>query len=148
MSRKVPFLHKFLARLDRVDRESLQNTVRSLALEHAQYYEILQSLPVGIALTARNGKILFINSQALDCLGSDFRDEAGPSRLSLLAQDGALRAFLEKLEKSEPRILAEELSVVLPKEMSLRVTVTPFDKSEIGQRTILFMEGAQGKNHA
>ncbi len=148
MSRKVPFLHKFLSRLDRVDRESLQSTVRSLALEHAQYHEILQSLPIGIALTARNGKILFINTQALDCLGADLRAADSPSKLSSLAQDAALRAFLEKLEKVDPKVLSEDLSVVLPKEMVLRVSVTPFDKSEAGERMILFTEGGQSKNQA
>ena len=65
MPKRVPFIHKFLKRLDRLDRESVQSYLRDLAQKNTTYEEILNHLGEGIILLTKDQRVRSINRQAI-----------------------------------------------------------------------------------
>ncbi|MBU3759560.1 MAG: GHKL domain-containing protein [Candidatus Omnitrophica bacterium] len=140
MSRKAPFLNKLLARLDKIDRDALQSHIRSLAREHDLLFEALESMPAGAALLRQDRTVMMLNPAARVYLG--YEDETVPAdiELSELAQDTALKAlFHEYPSSSEPRH-ADDVRVLLPREMTLRIQFLPLERFAPGAWFVLMQD--------
>lgn len=146
MSRKAPFLNKLLARLDKIDRDALQSYVRTLAREHELYHEILETLPLGLALLDEDCKIQFLNAQAREHLGFDSGKLSPGLNLQELSQDSALRSLFDQYpHKASPRH-TEDVRVLLPREVDLRIQIMPLDKGGPGAWLILFINLSHEKS--
>lgn len=146
MSRKAPFLNKLLARLDKIDREALQSYMRTLAREHELYHEILETLPLGLALLDEDARVQFMNAQAREHLGCGSIKLAAGLRLHELAQDNTLKSLFENHPHSANPRHTEDVRVLLPREMDLRVQVMPLDKAGPGAWLILLLNLSHEKS--
>lgn len=146
MSRKAPFLNKLLARLDKIDREALQSYMRTLAREHELYHEILETLPLGLVLLDEDTRVQFMNAQAREYLGCGGIKLASGLRLYELAQDDTLKSLFENYPQPSTPRHTEDIRVLLPKEMDLRVQVMPLDKAGPGAWLILLLNLSHEKS--
>jgi two-component system, sporulation sensor kinase E len=124
MPKQVPFIHKLLGKIDRLDRESIQNYITGLADDTAVYQQILNHLNDGVLLVAPDATLLYANQQAQHWIGTAFKS-GKPLRLSQILKDRELADFiLGHIPATSERAVAN-LSILTPREMTLRVTVLP-----------------------
>lgn len=140
MSRKAPFLNKLLARLDKIDRDALQSYMRTLAREHELFHDVFENLPFGLAVLDEELSVHMLNPQAKSYLGYDSGAVPAGTRLSELAQDSALKALFESYPSAVSPRRTEDIRVLLPREMDLRVQFMPLDKSEPQAWLVLFID--------
>lgn len=138
MPRKVPFIHKFLKRLDRLDRESIQKYFLALAEERSVYEEILQELNEGVLILNAKGQVRFLNRQAAIWL--DLQPEAVQHKMIRVAiKDSELATFIEtRLAGLKEKVIGE-ISLLTPRELRLRVFLTPLENSQEKDILVLLM---------
>ena len=145
MPKRVPFALKLLDRLDRVDRDSVQSCVLGLARENAVYEEILQDLKEGVLIVTREGRIRFANRQASTWLGVEsFRRDQ--TFLRDAVHDSGLARFLEKNIDALKERRVDDLEILAPREMHLRIFMTPLESSSDEEILITLMPVAEEKN--
>ncbi len=131
MPEKVSFVHKLLKRLDRIDRESVQNYFRDLAQENGLYQEILHHLDEGVILLARDGRIRFVNRQAASWL--ELPAKIPRSKIQDVLEDSQLSHFLaQHLEPLKEKMVGR-LQILVPREIYLQVILIPLEASETGE---------------
>ncbi len=127
MPKRGLFVHKLLKRLDRVDRQTLQDNLRNLAEEQELYEEILDQLEEGVLLISEDLKLVFANNSAVHSLG--IPDAESEPRLSEALADANLFAALKlRLPKLTEKHL-EDFTVLQPREKKFRVTIQPVQSS-------------------
>lgn len=126
MASKVNFIDKVLARIDRLDRESVQGYVSALVRERKEVEQILDQVNEGILLLDHQGIVKFANRRAFLWLGFQ-RFFKGRSHLEELIEEPLLKRFiLDRLKRPEEPA-SEEFQVLVPREMSLRIHWTPLE---------------------
>ena len=136
MPRK-PFIHKLLNRLERVDRDSVQNYLTDLAHENSVYAEILDHLGEGVLLAARDGKLFYANRQASLWLGLESEKE-GCVPVAAAIEDRELAQFISRHLKGLEERLVADVSLLVPREMTLRVILVPLE-TQTKEREILVL---------
>lgn len=126
MAQKVNFNDKVLSRIDRLNRESLQSHLERLSGEREQFEGALNQISEGVALVDQQGKILWVNRRAALWLAlrRSFREG---SPILELAGDPLIQRFLDDRLKSPEFAASEELDVLTPREMTLRLHWNPLD---------------------
>lgn len=145
MPKQVPFIHKLLGKIDRLDRESIQNYITGLADDTALYRQILAHLNEGVLLAAPDGTLLYANQQAQLWTGTTIKS-GRPLRLSQILKDRELADFiLGHVPASSERAVAN-LSILTPREMILRVTVLPLSPDDKKITLILLTQVTKGES--
>lgn len=141
MPERVPFIHKLLKNLDRVDRAVLQSTVKDLAEEAAIYEALLHELNEGVMRVSQEGRIRYVNRQAGIWLGLD---EGGPvkSRVLHSIQDAAVESWIQDHLATRSKIV-EDLSLLVPREMDLRIAMIPLDNANLDVLILLLNIGQE-----
>lgn len=138
MASKVNFIDKVLARIDRLDRESVQGYVSDLVRERKEIEQVLDQTNEGILLLDHNGIVKFVNRRGFLWLGFQ-RFLKGRSRIEELVEEPLVRQFiLDRLKRPEEPA-SEEFRVLTPREMFLRVHWSPLDTEE-GAEILLRIE--------
>ena len=120
MAQKVNFNAKVLSRIDRLNRESLQAHLERLSCERGQFEEALNQINEGVALLDRQGIILWVNRQAAMWLGLEKNFKERSSILETV-DEPLIRKFLSDRLKSPEFSASEEIDILVPREMSLRL---------------------------
>lgn len=116
------FVDKLLNRLERVDKQALQNYLVRLQEEKDQYESLLNQLPVGILLLNEAHRIMGANDAAQSILGTRIERN---SNLETVVMDPEFRKWLEEELKSERGIFSEEREILFPQNRHLIVTLRP-----------------------
>ena len=126
MASKVNFLDKVLARIDRLDRESVQGYVSGLVRERKEIEQILDQVNEGILLLDHEGIVKLASRRAFLWLGFQ-RFFKGRSHIEELVEEPLVKRFiLDRLKRPEEPV-SDEFQVLLPREMSLRIHWTPLE---------------------
>jgi len=146
MLKSNSFVHKLLQRLDRVDQETMKKTVIDLAEQNARYQELLNEIHEGVILTSRKGAVSWMNDQAATWLGVRWEGEQ-QINLDDAVADPQLSHFLkEELSDLNAR-LVEEIPVLIPKEMHLRVHLIPFETAGENHVCIVLSNRTDERGH-
>ncbi|HTL48491.1 MAG TPA: ATP-binding protein [Verrucomicrobiae bacterium] len=147
MSERAHFLRKILSRLDRVDKKAIEAFVSSLFEENQAYLEMLDRIPAGVMRAAPDGTLLYVNEAA--AIWTGLPGPLYPPRQASLkeVQDDKLRQVLENAAASPKRKSVEEVRVLEPKEIELRVFSWPFEKIPAGQSLIVLVNITPEKIH-
>jgi signal transduction histidine kinase len=138
MSKPVPFIHKFLKHIGKIDREQVEGHFSDLLAELRTYEEILDQAGEGMILTGTDARVHFINRQAQAQLGI-YSTPAAKSRIQDLIQDGELSRFIESHLVSLKQKVVGEIHLLVPKEARVRVSLVPVQN----QILILFSPSQQ-----
>jgi len=145
---KVDFINKMLARIDRLDRGSVQSYITNLVREKETAERILNEINEGVLTLDSQGTVKSANHRAHLWLGFErfFKDR---SKITELVNDPLIRQFIfEQLDQPEIS-RSQEFDVLTPREMSLRLHWIPFNWED--EKRILIRieniteEGARGK---
>lgn len=126
MSPKVDFIDKVLARIDRLDRASVQTYVESLVRERKQIEEALDRVNEGVLLLDQGGIVKFANRRAFLWLGFErfFKDR---TPIADLVEEPLVKRFILDRLKQPREAASDEFEVLVPREMSLKVHWTPLE---------------------
>lgn len=116
------FVDKLLNRLERVDKQALQNYLVRLQEEKDQYESLLNQLPVGILLLNEDRRVTESNDAAQSILGTRIEPN---SQLATIIMDPEFRKWLEDELKSERGVFSEEREILFPQNRHLIVTLRP-----------------------
>jgi two-component system, sporulation sensor kinase E len=141
MPRK-PFIHKVLNRLDRVDRESVQNYLKQLAHENTLQAEIFDHLNEGILL-ASGSEIIYANRQASLWLGTEIEDR---TPVADAVQDRELADFITNNLRGLKQKSVGDVPIIHPREMTLRVILVPLESGKESDVLILLSNISEEKN--
>ena len=135
MPKRVPFIHKLLKHIDRIDRNSIEGHFTDLLAELHAYEDVFHQISEGVVLTDQTGRILFINRQAQTWLGV-YSEPNGKSRIQDTAQDQEFVRFLEsRLPQLKEKVIGN-LHLLIPKEMHLNIALAPLQHIE---KTVLIL---------
>jgi len=116
------FVSKLLKRLEKVDKEALQNYLIRLQEEKDQYELLLNELPMGILVLNDNHQVVWSNEASQSILGTRIEPN---SNLAAIVMDSEFRNWLEEELKSKRGTLGEEREVLFPQHRFLITTVRP-----------------------
>ena len=126
MGAKVEFLDRVLARIDRLDRESVQGYVCGLIREQKKLEGLLDEINEGIMLLTPEGTVRFANRRAHLSLGFQ-RFLKDRSKIEDLVEEPLVKDFItECLKKPEDSAHIED-RVLIPREMYLRIHWVPIE---------------------
>lgn len=138
MPKRALFINKLLGRLDKVDKDSVQNYLSGLSQENSALREILDHLTEGVLLVTSKGKFIFANRQASLWLGLPPEPNAKASAAGLVA-DSELSQFLATRIPNLKERLIGDLQILVPREMTLRVILLPIrEKGQEDSVLVLF----------
>lgn len=130
MPKSLPFVHKLVKNLDRIDRDSLERHLRELLDSHKTLENILHEIHEGVLVAQKNGDILFANSPALSWLGLNFSQNQ-KTNIKQIA-DSRVGEFLERNIPHLTQRLTGDFHILSPREMDVRIFLYPMeDKKEI-----------------
>ena len=135
MPSKINFIDKVLARIDRIDRTSVQNYVSELVHERREIEEILDQIDEGLVLLDRDGLVQFANRRAFSWLGFQRFLKDRSSILDLIQEPVMKQFILDCLKRPEVGA-SKELEVLTPRELSLRTHWIPLEID--GEKEVLF----------
>ncbi len=136
MREKLDFFQKLKARLPRVEKDSLYQKLLDAVQENFLFEEVCQNLDEGIVLTDPKGVPVFVNQKAETWLGISGR-AAGKQPLWERVQDTTLGVFLNEHLLKVPVRTVQDLKVLSPREMQLRITLLPREHG--GKKTVLLI---------
>ena len=120
MASKVDFIDRVLARIDRLDRKSVQNYVETLVHERKKIEQILDEVDEGVILLTREGGVRFANRRAFLWLGFQ-RILKDRSRIEELVAEPSVREFVTSCLKQPLENSSGEFRVLSPRAMFLRL---------------------------
>lgn len=132
MPAKIDFINKVLARIDRLDRTSVQNYLTALVREREEAERILDEINEGIFLLDSKGIVKFANRRAHLWLGFE-RFLKDRSHITELAEEPLVRQFILERLKQPDESISRELEVLIPRERALRFHWIPFDGENGGE---------------
>ena len=130
MAQKVNFNNRVLSRINRLNRESLEALLERLSRQREQFEETLNQINEGVVLLDAQGEMLWVNRRAAQwlCLKEGARESS--SILKWVNEPSIQRFLADRLRM--PRFAAsEEIDVLTPREMSLRLHWSPLDLSNM-----------------
>lgn len=141
MPKKVPFVHKLLTRIGRLDPATLQNYVEGLVHERTVYEEILDHLNEGVLLVHASGTLQAVNRQAAAWLSLDPEKSKRKSIQQLLMDSELSRFILDHLKGLQGKVVGE-IRLLTPKEIQLQVVLAPLGESSEDTTLVLLSERA------
>lgn len=126
---KAGFLDKLIARIDRLDPESVQTHFLRLAQEKGLLETIFQSIQEGVVVVDENGRINYANRASGKLLGFSHADVVGKSMNRYLREIGWDR--LLDLDAGEwSKLMSHEIEVRYPEHRFLNFYVVPLAAAE------------------
>ena len=129
MVTKVNFIDRLLARIDRLDRQSIQNYISALVSDRQKMERVLDEVGQGVILLSPEGAVKFANRSALLWLGFG-RVPKDHFQIGELAADPLVREFIAKCLKKPFENASSEFRVLSPREMFLRLHWVPLPTEE------------------
>lgn len=118
------FLDKLIARLDRLDPESLQSHFLRLARERGLLETIFQSIQEGVIVIDGDGKVSYANRAAEYLMGFDLKSVKGRPVAKYL-QDIDWDRVLELDESAWSKLVSREIEITYPQHKYLSFYVVP-----------------------
>lgn len=130
MPKSLPFVHKLVKNLDRIDRDSLEKHLCELADSHKTLENILEEIHEGVLVSSKSGEILYANSAAQTWLGLNF-PKTGKTLIKQI-EDSRVAEFLERNIPHLTQRLTGDFHILSPKDMDVRIFLYPMeDKKEV-----------------
>lgn len=136
MSEKLDFFQKLKSRLSHIEKDSLYQKLFDAVQENFLLEEVCQNLEEGIVLTDPKGIPFFVNRRAETWLGISVRS-GNKQPLWERVQDTTFGAFLSENLLGISARTVQDLKVLSPREMQLRVTLLPRDQD--GKKTLMLI---------
>jgi signal transduction histidine kinase len=146
MKQKIPFVHKLLSRLDKVDRDSVSSYVRGLADRKTVYEEILNQLEDAVLVIDGDGALQYANRQALVWLEIPSKGWEGQFVEDYIVDFDLKNFILKDIQTLNDKKTAE-LPVLLGQELSLRVSVMPLENSEPSAYLITLRDNTRARQN-
>jgi len=125
MPKKI-FTDKVLQRLDKMDKEAIQNYVLSLEAENSQKEALIDELPVGTLLVNNNLDCIWSNNVTQNLLGSRIpKNKTIP--LENIILDADFLFWIKEIIQDNRGALYEEKEVFFPKHKYLICTLRPLE---------------------
>ena len=130
------FLDRLVARLDRLDPESLQTHFLHLAQERGLLETIFQSIQEGVMVIDGEGKLTYANRSAEQMMGFDAEQTRGrPVSRYLREIDWDRLLNLDEGEWS--RVINREIEITYPEHRFISFYVAPLNADQAGERGVL-----------
>ncbi|HXV27666.1 MAG TPA: ATP-binding protein [bacterium] len=137
MPKPNAFLEKLIKRLDRIDKDTLQQVVRDLAQENRNYLEVFDYLQEGLLIVSSEGELQTLNRQASDWLGIKI-PKSGSMKLYDQLEDPVFSRFLEDHVPGLDEKRVDDFHFLQPLELYLRCFLIPMD-IEPGKKLVLIL---------
>ena len=126
MSEKLDFVKRLKSRLPQIEKEALYQTLLESIQGNLQLEEVCDHLEEGIVIADAKGHPVFVNRKADDWMGGVRAAVKQPVWNQM--QDPSFAAFLkENLVTARTRAV-QDLRILSPREMQLRVTILPTEQ--------------------
>lgn len=136
MPERVPFVHRLLKSLDRVDRRSIEKYVLDITEKIEAYREVFDELNEGVVLLNEQGQIQLANKAAVLWLGLF---EGGKSRFWDSLSDPEFARFAEEHLPGLKTRTVKDLQLLSPREMFVRVFLIPMDRDHEEMKTLIVL---------
>ncbi|MEI6645603.1 MAG: ATP-binding protein [bacterium] len=138
------FFDRLVARIDKLDSESLQTQMTRLSQERIFLEAISQTIQEGVLVIDNEGTLLFANRAAEKMTGLDFSRTKGRSVLRLL-RDWDWEHLLDMPSEDEHeqrewmRIVTREIEVHYPAHRFIHFYAMPFNQSDVDVKSVLII---------
>lgn len=126
MASKIEFIDRVLARIDRLDRQSIQGYLTGLVQQQKKLERILDEINEGVLVLNSEGIVKLANRQAFLWWGFQ-RLFKNRSRVDELASDPIVKDFLQECLKRPFEASTAKIHVLSPREMFLGFLWLPFE---------------------
>ena len=126
MAPKIEFIDRVLARIERLDRQSVQGYLTGLVQERKKLERILDEINEGVLVLNPEGIVKLANRQAFLWLGFQ-RLFKNRSSVEELTADAAVKEFLMECLKHPFEATSVKIRVLVPREMFLGLLWLPFE---------------------
>ena len=138
------FFDRLVARIDKLDSESLQTQMTRLSQERIFLEAISQTIQEGVLVIDNEGTLLYANRAAEKMTGLDFSRTKGRSVLRLL-RDWDWEHLLDMPSEDEHekrewmRLVTREIEVQYPTHRFIHFYAMPFNQSDVDVKSILII---------
>jgi two-component system, sporulation sensor kinase E len=138
------FFDRLVARIDKLDSESLQTQMTRLSQERIFLEAISQTIQEGVLVIDNEGTLLFANRAAEKMTGLDFSRTKGRSVLRLL-RDWDWEHLLDMPSEDEHeqrewmRMVTREIEVHYPTHRFIHFYAMPFNQSDVDVKSVLII---------
>ncbi len=144
MLKTDPITQKIISRLDKIDRQVLEQHLSELAKTTSVCREMLQELSEGVLLLDSAKALLFINARGLDLLGLASGSDRVLKKWLESLPDPSLAAFITGHAGCSRGKTVEDISVMHPREMHLRFSFVPLAQEE-NRYTVILIQDRTGE---
>ena len=132
------FFDRLVARIDKLDPESLQAQMLRLAQERGFLETIFQTIQEGVVVIDNAGKLLYANHAAEKLAGFDFSRTKGRSILRFLREwDWEHLLDSPSSESGWARMVTREIEVSYPEHRFISVYAAPLDETGLVEKGVL-----------
>ena len=132
------FFDRLVARIDKLDSESLQTQMVRLAQERGFLETIFQTIQEGVMVIDNDGKLLYANKATEQMTGLDPERGRGRSIVRLLREwDWEHLLDMPDVETGWARMVTREVEVFYPEHRFVSVYAVPMDESSLPERGVL-----------
>ena len=138
------FFDRLVARIDKLDPESLQTQMKRLSQERVFLEAISQTIQEGVLVIDNEGTLLYANRAAEKMTGLDFARTKGRSVLRLL-RDWDWEHLLDVPSEDEHeqrewmRMVTREIEVHYPAHRYIHFYAMPFNQSDVDVKSVLII---------
>ena len=138
------FFDRLVARIDKLDSESLQTQMKRLSQERVFLEAISQTIQEGVLVIDNEGTLLYANRAAEKMTGLDFARTKGRSVLRLL-RDWDWEHLLDVPSEDEHeqrewmRMVTREIEVHYPTHRYIHFYAIPFNQSDVDVKSVLII---------
>lgn len=129
MANTLPFTQKFLKRLQKIDRGTLEKQAKDLYDAVALRDEILGQIGDGLLIVSQDLKLKYVNYQA--SLWLEIPGNALNAPLSQSVEDTELLKFIRMHVSDLQTTLVGDVSILTPKELGFRIHLIPLSSGDI-----------------
>lgn len=132
------FFDRLVARIDKLDPESLQAQMLRLAQERGFLETIFQTIQEGVLVIDNEGRLLYANRAAERLAGFDFARSKGRSILRFLREwDWEHLLDVPVSENGWARMVTREIEVTYPEHRFISVYGVPLDEQDLASKGVL-----------
>jgi len=132
------FFDRLVARIDKMDPESLQAQMLRLSQERGFLETIFQTIQEGVLVIDNEGRLLYANRAAEKLVGFDFARSKGRSILRFLREwDWEHLLDMPEAESGWARMITREIEVSYPEHRFISVYATPLDERGVVEKGVL-----------
>ncbi|MCD6385822.1 PAS domain S-box protein [Candidatus Sumerlaeota bacterium] len=135
---KSTFAGKFIAKLEKIDREQIESYLKRLWQERSFLEQVFQTLAEGIIVTDMESRIVFINRGAYKLLGISQRQRLlGEPLIEVIRDSNLLQGVQEFSLPSDGQVESYELKVQYPRPATYLVKIVPLREEETSELSSL-----------